>query len=128
MKTLLKLAVVGFVLFVVIGMVASINKTKKPRAPDQPVNTTGDSFFSVTEPVVTMDEYRQLKNGISYDEAVRIIGSAGEEMSSNTIDGVPGVMPSVTTIMYSWQNDDASNMNAMFQNDKLTTKAQFGLK
>jgi hypothetical protein len=30
--------------------------------------------------------------------------------------------------MYSWQNDDASNMNAIIQNNKLKSKAQFGLK
>ena len=30
--------------------------------------------------------------------------------------------------MYMWQNSDGSNMNAMFQNDKLVNKAQFGLK
>ena len=30
--------------------------------------------------------------------------------------------------MYVWQNSDASNMNATFQNDRLFTKAQLYLK
>jgi hypothetical protein len=30
--------------------------------------------------------------------------------------------------MYAWQNADGSNMNAMFQNDRLISKAQFGLR
>jgi hypothetical protein len=34
----------------------------------------------------------------------------------------------IKTVMYSWQNPDGSNMNAMFQDDKLVSKAQFMLK
>jgi hypothetical protein len=29
--------------------------------------------------------------------------------------------------MYSWKNRNGSNMNAMFQDGELVTKAQFGL-
>jgi hypothetical protein len=49
-------------------------------------------------------------------------------MSRNNIDGVPGVIESIDTVMYQWVNSNGSNMNAMFQNDKLNQKAQFGLK
>jgi hypothetical protein len=65
---------------------------------------------------------------MSYSQVVFIIGEGGTESSSSTMEGVPGVMPSITTKLYMWQNSDGSNMNAIFQNDKLTTKAQFGLK
>lgn len=70
---------------------------------------------------VTMEEYKKIKNGMSYEEVVEIIGFEGTEMSSNELAGIK-------TIMYSWQNADGSNMNAMFQNNKLNSKAQFGLK
>jgi hypothetical protein len=70
---------------------------------------------------VTMEEFKKIKNGMTYEEVVEIIGFEGTEMSSTEIGGIK-------TIMYSWQNDDGSNMNAMFQNNKLNTKAQFGLK
>ena len=71
---------------------------------------------------VTMAEFQKLKNGMSYAEAVKIIGFAGTEMSSGDIGGI-------RSGMYSWTNPNGmSNMNAMFQNDKLTMKAQFGLK
>jgi hypothetical protein len=70
---------------------------------------------------VTMEEFKKIKNGMTYEEVVKIIGFEGTEMSSTEIGGIK-------TIMYSWQNDDGSNMNAMFQNNKLNTKAQFGLK
>lgn len=78
--------------------------------------------------IVTKIEYIQIRHGMSYSEVVSIIGSRGEETASNRMEGVPGVMESVYTVMYSWQNRDGSNMNAMFQNDKLVNKAQFGLK
>lgn len=37
-------------------------------------------------------------------------------------------MASIETVMYQWVNRNGSNMNAMFQNNKLVQKAQFGLK
>ncbi len=65
---------------------------------------------------------------MSYKKVVSIIGTDGEEMSKNKIDGIPKVMDSVETVMYQWVNSNGSNMNAIFQNDKLIQKAQFGLK
>lgn len=44
------------------------------------------------------------------------------------MDGVPGVMESVDAVMYQWVNSNGSNMNTMFQNDRLIQKAQFGLR
>jgi hypothetical protein len=72
------------------------------------------------EPVVTMAEYGQIQSGMTYEQVRRIIGAAGEELSRNNIAGI-------TTVMYSWTNGDGSNMNAMFQQDKMIQKAQFGL-
>ena len=78
--------------------------------------------------VVSKDKFSAIHEGMTYREVVTIIGTEGEELSSNKMEGVPGVMPSVSTKMYTWQNGDGSIMNAMFQNDKLIQKAQFGLK
>ncbi len=77
---------------------------------------------------VTFNEYQKIKNGMSYREVVTIIGEEGEEVSSNRMEGIPGVMSSISTVMYQWANWDGSNMNAMFQNDRLMQKAQAGLK
>ena len=73
--------------------------------------------------VVSKSEYDQISDGMSYSQVTAIIGEAGTESSSGTMEGVPGVMPSITTKMYMWQNQDGSNMNAIFQNDKLMNKA-----
>lgn len=77
---------------------------------------------------VTFAQYSQIQTGMSYEQVVSIIGKQGEEISQNKIDAIPGVMNSITTVMYQWVNGNGSNMNAIFQNNRLLQKAQFGLK
>ena len=69
---------------------------------------------------VTAAEYMAIQTGMSYREVIGIIGFPGEEISRADIAGY-------TTVMYQWTNRNGSNMNAMFQNGALVTKAQFGL-
>jgi hypothetical protein len=71
-------------------------------------------------PVVTRAEYEQLREGMTYSDACRIVGASGEEMTRSDLAGY-------TTVMYCWTNSNGSNMNAMFQNGSLVSKAQFGL-
>lgn len=77
--------------------------------------------------VVTLDEFNQISNGMSYSQVVSIVGAEGSLASSNYMDGVPGVMGSIDTRAYMWRNNDGSNMMCMFQNDRMMTKAQAGL-
>lgn len=65
--------------------------------------------------------FKALKAGMSYEQAVSIIGCEGSEMSRSEMAGY-------VTIMYGWSGGFMANMNAMFQNNKLVTKAQLGLK
>ncbi len=69
-----------------------------------------------------MAEYQAIRPGMSYSEVVAIIGGPGEELSSSDIAGI-------STVMYQWEgNGFAANMNAMFQDDRMVQKAQFGLR
>lgn len=68
-----------------------------------------------------MANYQRLETGMSYAQAVSILGKPGVEMSSNELAGI-------RTVMYQWEGRAFANMNAMFQNDKLIQKAQFGLR
>ncbi|MGR3505196.1 MAG: DUF3862 domain-containing protein [Paracoccaceae bacterium] len=72
---------------------------------------------------VTKEKYDKLQSGMSYSQAVSILGCGGEELSSSDLGGFK-------TIMYMWTGNSWSgaNMNAMFQNDQLVSKAQMGLK
>jgi hypothetical protein len=114
--------VVGIALLASLGR--SIDQTYGPSEPSAlspskvPPQPERRSFF---EPPVTLAEYSALTEGMSYEQAVRIIGESGTEVSRSEIAGF-------STVMYSWQNPGGANMNAMFQNGSLVTKAQFGLK
>ena len=84
-----------------------------PTTASTPASTAG----------VTMENYNRLKTGMTYAQVVQILGKEGEELSSNEIGGYK-------TVMYKWDGDAGwgANMNAMFQNGKLNSKSQFGLK
>ena len=95
------------------GTGSSSEESSSLEEPDSPSALGGD--------VVTKDEYQKIKTGMTYSEVVAVIGAEGEEVSS-------GGEGRFRTIMVMWQNPSGSNMNAMFQNDKLANKAQFGLE
>jgi len=70
----------------------------------------------------TKGHYDALKTGVSYAQAVAIIGCEGEEMSRTEFGDI-------VTFMVMWEgNSFGGNMNAMFQGDEMVSKAQFGLK
>jgi len=71
---------------------------------------------------ITMGDYSELRNGMSYHQACGKLHGSGVEMSSSKIG------PYETT-MYKWScSPGVCSITATFQNDKLTGKSQFGLK
>lgn len=113
------LGAIGVVL-AVIGLVGIIYVSqeidrivKDPFAPS--------SLRGSDPPVVTLAEYEQIREGMTYEQVRTVIGTPGEELSRSDLAGY-------TTVMYSWSNPNGSNMNAMFQNGRLVNKAQFGLR
>jgi len=79
------------------------------------------ALAKIADDRITKAKFLGLKTGMSYAQAVIVIGKEGELLSENNIAGFHAAM-------YSWANWDGSNMNIMFQNDRLIQKAQFGLK
>ena len=71
---------------------------------------------------VNMENYLKLQNGMTYEQVVEMLGEQGEELSSNQIGGTK-------TVMYMWKAKGfgGANMNAMFQDNSLMQKSQFGL-
>lgn len=74
-------------------------------------------------PKISKSEFEALENGMTYEEAVAIIGGEGELTSQVNVAGYD-------TKLYMWEGEGSigANANATFQNDSLTSKAQFGLK
>lgn len=117
----------------VIGMLTNqTNQDKTPRdtAESTPATVT-TPFVEVDkeatpkpteeENKVTAENFKRLKNGMTYEQVVEILGKEGELMSENEIAGTK-------TEMYQWKAGMMANMNAMFQNGKMISKAQFGLE
>lgn len=69
---------------------------------------------------ITKAKYDRVREGMSYEEVIVILGNAGDPISTNQLVGT-------TTVMYVWRNANGSSMNAMFENGKLIQKAQFDL-
>lgn len=116
---LLGAGTVGCVALLGIGAVAASNTVDDDGRVRMP--TFGG------EPVITLAEYELLVDGISYEEAVEIIGAPGAEQSSSTTPPLPGHPNGMRTAMYAWTNPGGSNAMLTFQDGKLMSRAQFGL-
>jgi len=105
----------AILLFAAVG---ATNATKPGKT-----DATSTSLFSAAtaRPQISLDKFNQLVEGMSYSDVVSILGSPGQEVSRSSIAGTQ-------TVMYSWEAGSFANMNAMFQNDRVISKAQLGLK
>lgn len=87
----------------------------------------GDSAATsqTNKPTINMAEFEQIKSGMTYEEVTVIIGGPGEVLSEGGTKG-----DAAYTIMYQYkgEGDLGANANMMFQGNKLTNKAQMGLK
>ena len=107
---------------------------KQSEAGEIYLTVTGDKvMFDVFGEAVTyndekisLDEFNQIKNGMTYDEVVSIIGSKGELLSESDL----GIGSEYVTTMWMWEGKGSigANANVMFQDGKVVNKAQFGLE
>ena len=87
------------------------------------VTTTKVTAPALEEPdLVTLNDYLNLRDEMSYAEVVGVIKVSGSEVSRTTTGGI-------NVVMYTWKNGRGrGSLTAMFQNDRLINKTQFGLK
>jgi len=112
--------IVGIILIVlvIIGAMIDGGKTNTVVAPG---GSGSETAASDAGPALTMDGYNRVKNGMTFDQVVAIVGKPSQELSRNEMAGTE-------TVMYQWDGSIGANMNAMFQNGKPVQKAQFGLR
>lgn len=106
-----------------LDVCAEFDKVKEADStypPGFPRNVTQESE---TGCVIHLAQFQALKTGMSYAAAASTLGCEGTEMSRLELPDAP----QFATVMYSWKGAGIANANAMFQNDKLINKAQFGL-
>ena len=78
--------------------------------------------------VVDRSEFERIRGTMSYSEVAAIIGDPGVAVSSSRVSDRKGGAASISVSVYRWKNHDGSNMNALFYNDALAVKAEFGLR
>lgn len=70
--------------------------------------------------LVTWSKYEQIRPGMTYAEVVEILGKDGVEQGRTGTGSI--------SIHYTWGNTNGTGMAAHFNDGKLSTKSQFGLK
>lgn len=121
MGRLLKIVAIALVAAVVLVVAVGYLITRSPDAAARIGELTGEARPDPNAAGVTMANYNRLATGMSYRDAVKLLGSRGVEISSSELAGI-------RTVMYQWEAGSGANMNAMFQNDRLVSKAQLGLR
>ncbi len=88
-----------------------------------PENNHNKAVVEKNSPKISKSEFEAIQTGMTYEEVVSIIGGEGELSSQVDIAGY-------NTKMYMWEGEGSigANANVTFQNNSLTSKAQFGLK
>ena len=119
-KTLISIMLIVSMLFIFTAC-AEIEETA----------TTDDAATETTEtndPGISKAEFNKLKTGMTYEEAVKIIGGNGDVMSESGTPGGTGM--DIHIVMYTFEGESGlgANANLTFQDNKLENKAQFGLE
>ncbi|MCA1058129.1 DUF3862 domain-containing protein [Rossellomorea aquimaris] len=133
MKKFFKFGCLGFVALIVLGILSAAlfggdeGDEKASTEPKQEETaTTKDTSKSDSKEkkgVLTEEKFKQIKDGMTYEEVVKIVGSEGSLMSET------GEKDSeFHTVIYEFKTDGfLSNANMTFQGGKLVNKAQFGM-
>jgi hypothetical protein len=129
--------VIAIIIVVVVGGVASGGESSDQTKEDEKKVSTEKSVTTTTTPkkeeskkedkkgVVTKEKFDQIKDGMTYEEVVSIIGAEGTLVSETGEKGTQ-----THTAIYEFEADGSfgANANFMFQGGKLVNKAQFGIE
>ncbi|WP_157895490.1 hypothetical protein [Rhizobium sp. LCM 4573] len=129
LSSVTKFSVCAILAALIVGSLASQSPGEKspPEAKARSNSDSSDYAKARRNPdspdcEVTLDGFYSLATNDSYQAARRKLGCSGELAAKTDMLGY-------NTVMVTWRgNSWAGNMNATFQNNKLISKAQFGLK
>lgn len=79
-----------------------------------------------SEGSISLNEFNAIETGMTYKQVCEIIGGEGTLVSSVDMD----IGDEYKTELYEWTGDGiiGANANITFQNNKVVSKAQYGLK
>ena len=70
---------------------------------------------------IKLSQFYKIQAEMTYEDVVKVFGGQGTLMSESNIAGY-------NTVVYMWQNSDGGNAMLTFQNGRLYSKSQFGLR
>jgi len=130
MKKISYLLSIGL-MFALLGCETAV-ATKETPDPASLMKVTAQYPLSPkNQPEMSMDEFEQIKNGMTYEQVTQIVGATGEIVVET---GTPGNQFYTVTFQFKGEGSMLGSMwgnpNAqlIFQSGKLTTKTQKGLK
>ncbi len=85
---------------------------------DEEVNTS-------EEKVATLDKYESLSEGMTYEEVVNIMGDRGSRVVSGELEVGSNT---VEQALYVWKGENFSSITVTFEDNRLTSKTQQGLR
>ncbi|AEG31321.1 RDD family protein [Thiomicrospira cyclica] len=83
------------------------------------------SPHTINEPVVTLQNYLDIYDSMTYQDVVSLIGIEGDEISRSSLSSE---LLTSDHVFYSWVNPDGSNLIAFFIDGRLVSKNQAGLR
>ena len=121
MKIIAYLLTIGL-MFALLGCGTTVAKKETPDPTSMKV-TDQYSLSSKNLPDMSMDEFEQIKYGMTYEQVTAIVGSPGEIIVET---GTPGNQFYTITYQFKGEGSMWGNANAQltFHGGKLTTKAQ----
>jgi hypothetical protein len=124
-------------IIIVVGVASGGGESSDQTKEDEKKVSTEKSVTTTTTPkkeeskkeekkgVVTKEKFDQIKDGMTYEEVVSIIGAEGTLLSETGEKGTQ-----THTVIYEFEADGTfgANANFTFQGGKLVNKAQFGIE
>lgn len=125
MKTILYLLSIGFI-FALLGCGTPVATKETPDPASSMKVTAQYPLSSKNLPEITMDEFENIENGMTYEQVTEIVGATGE---IEVQKGLPGDKFYTVTYQFNGRGGMLGNAFAqmMFQGGRLTEKIQVGL-
>ena len=96
------------------------NSTSNSNSSTTPGNSS-NSKSSTKAGNLTLEKYNRIKNGMTYQEVVEILGSEGvEQMRSGS--------GKYEVASYKWEGENYAFISIVLMGDKVNSKTQYGMK
>lgn len=120
------LAVAGVMIFLVAAGAFAFYQYSKGRdvyvANTDNSNTSRSPSTTDTSSGISKDKYERIKNGMTRSEVNKILGGAGDEITSMDMGSIGKFSA------YRWNGENESYITVNFTDDKVAGKSQFGLE